>query len=167
MEPAVMKTFFPRLVYGLALVLFLVGCNPAPAQYAWASDETIKQVQESTPVPRPTQKYSPNSGGSSSSSQNKGDITIPAGKLRDYVNSYSSYNNVYVKKANGTTDSRANDLEELCKDWLYYRRKITEAESAGDSDRANDYRNSFNSINNWLNDYKESDVTAMFDILDK
>ena len=104
---------------------------------------------------------------SSSSSSNKGDITIPSGKLSDYINSYSSYDDVYVKQIDGTVDSRANDLEELCKDWLYYRKKIVEAENAGDKDRANDYRVSFNNVNDWLDDYKESDVTAMFEILEK
>jgi len=102
-----------------------------------------------------------------SSTTKSGDVTIPAGKLNQYLSNYPSNKNVYVEKKDGTTDNRPDDLEELCKDWLYYGQKIIEAESAGRSDKAADYRESFQQVNVWLSDYYESDVTAMFEILER
>lgn len=73
---------------------------------------------------------------------------------------------VYVQKSDGSTDARANDLEELCKDWLYYRKKIMEAESAGKTEKAAKYRESFQQVNAWLDEYNESDITATFERLE-
>jgi len=103
----------------------------------------------------------------SNSPSRSGDLTISTGKLNQYLSNYPSNQNVYVQKKDGTIDSRPNDLEELCKDWQYYRNKIIEAESAGDSDKAADYRAHFQQVNAWLDDYHESDVSAMFDILER
>jgi len=101
----------------------------------------------------------------SNSPSRSGDLTIPTGKLNQYLSNYPSNQNMYVQKKDGTTDNRPNDLEELCKDWLYYRKKIIDAESAGKSDKAADYRAQFQQVNAWLDDYHESDVAAMFEIL--
>lgn len=66
-----------------------------------------------------------------------------------------------IPKKDGTYDDRENDLEELCKDWFFYRNKILEYSRAGKTEKAADARESFNQVNAWLSQYKEDDVTAM------
>lgn len=102
-----------------------------------------------------------------SSTQNNSDIIIPAGNLHEYADNFPENQDVFVRKQDGTTDTRPNDLEELCKDWLYYRDNIMEAEGAGQSDKAAEYRTQFQNVNAWLDEYNQSDVTIMFEILEK
>ena len=69
-----------------------------------------------------------------------------------------------IPKKDGMYDkARNNDIEELCKDWFYYRRMIVRAVNDGeDEKKINDLRRSFNKVNKWLSEYNESDVqTAM------
>lgn len=63
-----------------------------------------------------------------------------------------------IPKADGTIDRRPNDLDELAKDWYFYRRKILEAHHAGDEKAAARYRESFQQVNRWLQEYKESNI---------
>ena len=98
--------------------------------------------------------------------QDDGEIIIPAGKLHEYADNYPTNQDVFVRKLDETTDTRPNDLEELCKDWLYYRKKIMDAENAGQTDKAADYRAQFQKVNAWLDEYNQSDVSAMFEILE-
>ncbi len=109
---------------------------------------------------------STNDPGQNGSLQNITDLIIPAGKLHEYADSYPWNQDVFVRKNDGTIDSRPNDLEELCKDWLFYRYKILEAEGAGQSEQAEDYRATFQDVNSWLADYAESDWGTMFTILE-
>jgi tetratricopeptide (TPR) repeat protein len=95
----------------------------------------------------------------------KSQLTVPAGQLAQYVDTYSSYDEVFVTKLNGSLDERPNDLEELCLDWLYYRNKILEYEQAGQTENANEARTAWNEINAWLNEYNQSDVEVMFSIV--
>lgn len=92
----------------------------------------------------------------------KSQLIVPAGQLAQYVDTYSSYDEVFVTKLNGTVDDRPNDLEELCRDWLYYRDKILEYEQAGQTENATEARTAWNEINVWLNEYNQSDVEVMF-----
>ncbi len=72
-----------------------------------------------------------------------------------------------ISKKDGTYETeRCNDLEELCKDWLFFRRKILEANRAGDIKAVNKYRNSFQKVTTWMNQYRESDVTATMSRVD-
>ena len=112
--------------------------------------------------------------GSSSSGQSSGvssneraEVIIPAGELYKYEDNYPTGQDVFVRKKDGTIDPRPNDLEELCKDWLYYRKKIIEAESAGQTDKADEYRATFRQVNAWLDEYNEDDVGTMFTILEE
>jgi hypothetical protein len=90
---------------------------------------------------------------------------VPAGNLRDYVATYDNYTTVNVCKKDGTLDERENDLEELCRDWLFYRDRIVKRVNEGDEQGAAEARQSFQMINEWLGEYANSDVEAMFTIL--
>jgi hypothetical protein len=93
-------------------------------------------------------------------------VVIPTGNLYEYADSYPWENDVYVVKLNGTTDPRPNDLEDLCKDWLFYRYKTLEAEAQGKTEKAAEYRATFLQVNRWLDEYAESDWGTMFTILE-
>jgi len=58
--------------------------------------------------------------------------------------------------------TRSNDLEELCKDYVFYRKKILQASRDGDENAANKYRASFQQINAYLNKYRQEDIDKMF-----
>lgn len=62
--------------------------------------------------------------------------------------------------------TRCNDLDELCKDYLFYRKKILQANQEGDMKKVNEYRVSFQKVNAWLSRYKESDVQNTFSRLE-
>lgn len=66
----------------------------------------------------------------------------------------------FITKRNGMLDERVCDLEELCKDWVFYRARIARYQNSGDTRKANEARQSFQRINNWLSDYREEDVQA-------
>lgn len=68
---------------------------------------------------------------------------------------------LYVMKKNGTYDDRPNDLEELCKDFLYYRKKILE-----DPQEAADARATFQQVNADISEYPEEDVQRMFTLIE-
>lgn len=65
-----------------------------------------------------------------------------------------------VKKKNGTVDQRENDLDELCKDWVYYKAKILKYTKEGDEKAASKARNNFNAVNKDLSEYRDSDISA-------
>lgn len=65
-----------------------------------------------------------------------------------------------VTKKDGTLDQRECDLEELCKDWVFYRRKAVEASGDGNPEKAQEYQAGFNKTNVWLSAYREEDVQA-------
>ena len=94
-------------------------------------------------------------------------LMVPAGYLSDYVDDYNNYDEVYIYKRDGTLDDRPNDLKELCLDYVYYRRKILEYEAEGDSEKADEARETFKKVNMWLDEYDRSDYETMyFDILE-
>lgn len=65
-----------------------------------------------------------------------------------------------IPKKDGSMDERKCDLQELCKDWVFYRKKIMEYSGEGNVVKATDARASFNRVNQWLSAYKESDVSS-------
>jgi hypothetical protein len=65
-----------------------------------------------------------------------------------------------ITKKDGTLDARECDLEELCKDWVFYRRKAVEYSSEGNEAKAADAQRSFKQTNIWLSAYREEDVQA-------
>lgn len=65
-----------------------------------------------------------------------------------------------IAKKDGSMDERKCDLQELCKDWIFYRRKIMEYSNEGNVAKATDARASFNRVNQWLSAYQDSDVSA-------
>lgn len=65
-----------------------------------------------------------------------------------------------IAKKDGTLDARECDLEELCKDWLFYRRKIVEYSNDGKEEKAADARRWFKRVNVSLTEYDEKDVNA-------
>ena len=65
-----------------------------------------------------------------------------------------------VAKKDGTLDPRECDLEELCKDWVFYRRKAVEYSADGNAEKSREYQTGFNKTNIWLSAYREEDVQA-------
>jgi uncharacterized protein YdbL (DUF1318 family) len=90
---------------------------------------------------------------------------IQAGKLAEIYDSLNGAN-FKLKKKNGTVDERVNDIEELAKDWVFYRRKIIEANVSGNTEKLRKYQLSFQQINQWLNAYDNEDVSYMIDKFD-
>ena len=67
-----------------------------------------------------------------------------------------------IPKTDGTIEpARHNDLEDLCKDYFYYRNKITDAAREGDKMALLKHQNALAKINGWLKEYNESDVQNM------
>jgi len=125
--------------------------------------ETPVRTSTPTKVLTPTKTLSPTS--TNAPVQTK--LTVPAGTLSKYKDTYSNYREIFVYKKNGTLDARPNDLEELCLDWLFYRNKILEYTQAGNNEKAAQARTAFNEINAWLSEYNENDVQTMFSIIEK
>lgn len=65
-----------------------------------------------------------------------------------------------VTKKDGTLDARECDLEELCKDWVFYRGKTLKYSSEGEQSKLADAQRSFNKTNVWLSAYREKDVSG-------
>ena len=65
-----------------------------------------------------------------------------------------------ITKKDGTLDARECDLEELCKDWVFYRRKAMEYSNDGSEAKAADAQRWFKRINASLSEYPEEDVQA-------
>lgn len=89
-------------------------------------------------------------------------------RKEDTKKKLASAPSISISKKDGTIErGRINDLEELCKDWFFYRRKIVEANRDGDGDALRKYQASFAKINNWLGEYRNEDVTAMMNKVGK
>ncbi len=56
----------------------------------------------------------------------------------------------------------ASDIEELCKDWLYYRKKILQYTAAGEAEKTERARARFRQVNSMLSKFPESSVNAAF-----
>ena len=65
-----------------------------------------------------------------------------------------------ITKKDGTLDARECDLEELCKDWVFYKRKAVEYSREGNEAKAADAQRGFKKTNTWLSAYREEDVQA-------
>ncbi len=92
-------------------------------------------------------------------------VVVPAGGLSE-LDVYPTDSDVFVRKLDGTLAERPNDLEEMCKDWLFYRNQILKHNAAGRTNKADEARRDFQTVNSWLNAYSEEDVVAMFEILE-
>lgn len=108
--------------------------------------------------------YSPSSGPSAAptSTEQSTTLRVPAGKLSRYESVYSDYAEVFVEMKDGTVDPRPNDLEELCKDYAFFRRKILEYSSAGQLEKADEARASFRAVDAWLDEYDRNDFETMY-----
>ncbi len=56
----------------------------------------------------------------------------------------------------------AADIEALCKDWLYYRKKVIQYTVAGERQKAERARARFRQVNSMLSALPESSVNAAF-----
>lgn len=73
-----------------------------------------------------------------------------------------------IAKKDGTMEiTRCNDLEELCKDYIFYRKKILQAHRDGDAKKTAKYRAAFNKVLYWLEEYNESDIQEMMSKVEK
>jgi hypothetical protein len=94
-------------------------------------------------------------------------VHLKKGELSKYT-SLPSKTDLYVMKKDGTYDQRANDLEEMCRDYVFYRNRILKYTRSGDLGAAADARNSFNQINNTLSiQYYEDDTSKMFTLIER
>jgi hypothetical protein len=92
-------------------------------------------------------------------------LYLKKGELENYT-SIPSNTDLYVLKKDGTYDPRANDLEEMCRDYVFYRNKILEYTHSGDYEKASGAKNTFNQINNTLTiQYYEDDIQQMFTLI--
>lgn len=93
-------------------------------------------------------------------------VYLKAGELEKY-NSLPSGKELYVMKKNGSYDDRGNDLEELCRDYVFYRDRILKYARAGNNKGATKARNSFNQVNNTMTlEYTENDIQKMFTLIE-
>lgn len=65
-----------------------------------------------------------------------------------------------IAKKDGTMAERECDLEELCKDWVFFRKRAIESSADGEDAKAKEYQVGFNKTNTWLSAYREEDVQA-------
>lgn len=65
-----------------------------------------------------------------------------------------------IAKKDGTIDARPDDLDELCKDWVYYRTKILKFTREGNQKAASEARRAFADVNTWLSEYRDNDVAT-------
>ncbi len=66
-----------------------------------------------------------------------------------------------IAKKDGTMDKRPNDLDELCKDFVFYKAKTYKYEREGQQEKALEARISLDKTNIWLSQYHESDVAKI------
>lgn len=93
-------------------------------------------------------------------------IYLKKGELEKYT-SIPSNTDLYVLKKDGTYDARANDLEEMCRDYIFYRNRILKYTRSGEYNKASSARSSFNQINNTLTiQYYEGDIQYMFTLIE-
>ena len=122
------------------------------------SPDTVSATNTASPVPKPT----------TGSGRN---VILRPGQFSERYGyapfDYPMGGGILIAKKDGTVDERRNDLEELCKDWYYYRSKILEHASKGNLDKAEDARKWFRAINAWLEEYDYLDVAAMNGILEE
>jgi hypothetical protein len=79
----------------------------------------------------------------------------------------TDYRSCNIPKKDGSYETaRCNDLEELCNDYIFYRKKILQANQEGDTNKVNEYRAKFQQVNTWLSQYNESDVQNTFSRLE-
>ena len=109
---------------------------------------------------------SDSSKGSSSDSTFVKDATyyVQSGMLVRHLQEIAG-GDFYLKKRDGTISDRVNDVEELCRDYVFYRSKILEYSRKGKEKKADGYRRDFQQINAWLSEYHDDDVQAMFSYL--
>jgi hypothetical protein len=67
-----------------------------------------------------------------------------------------------ISKKDGSFDARPNDLEELCRDYVFYRRRILQYSKEGKTTDANEARTDFRKVNAYLDAYNDKDISAMF-----
>lgn len=66
-----------------------------------------------------------------------------------------------IAKKDGTFDERPNDLDELCKDWVYWKAKTYKHGREGNQEEAQKARAEFQKVNVWLEEYRNEDVARV------
>lgn len=88
-------------------------------------------------------------------------IIVGAGQLDQKYTPGQTHN---VRKKNGSIDNRENDLEELARDYVFFRNQILKHSRAGNSKKAAKAREDFQQINRWLSAYNDADVHFMIKV---
>jgi len=94
-------------------------------------------------------------------------MTVKTGELSSFKDTITREGILNVQKKDGTLDQRQDDLKELSLDWVFYREKIQEYQSAGNTKKAAEAQASMQEINAWLSAYNENDVQTMLAWVEK
>ena len=92
-----------------------------------------------------------------------GQIIVPSGKLEAFYSKVHG-KNFSVIKMDGTIDERQDDLQELAKDWIFYRDRIMKYSSEANYEKVQKARMNFQKINVWLEAYDSNDVSFMISV---
>lgn len=74
--------------------------------------------------------------------------------------SRTSTETTQITKKDGSVDSRINDLDELCEDFVYYKAKAYKYGREGNEKAASDAREGLAKVNASLSQYRDSDVSS-------
>jgi hypothetical protein len=91
----------------------------------------------------------------------EGKFYIPAGMLGNYINDLGG-KEFYLNRKNGTSAAWPNDIENLCRDYVLYKKQIEEYSQNGEKNHLTQLQGEFEGTNQWLNQYHDDDVQAMF-----
>lgn len=92
-------------------------------------------------------------------------IIVPSGKLQALYSKVKG-KKFSVRKVNGTIDDRQDDLQELAKDWIFYRNRILKYHHDADYKKAAKARRKFQQVNAWMDAYDPNDVSFMTSIFE-
>lgn len=73
---------------------------------------------------------------------------------------------VQITKKDGTVDQRANDLDEICQDWVRAKAKSYKYGREGNQEAAAAARKDLADTTRWLSDYRDEDVARVCAIYD-
>jgi hypothetical protein len=88
-------------------------------------------------------------------------IEVQAGQLGRVIGTIPMGATINVRKLGGALAPRPGDLEELARDWLFWRGRILEQAAKGQESKAAESRVQFQAVNRQLAEYDQGDVSTM------
>lgn len=93
-------------------------------------------------------------------------IEIQAGRLGAEIGAIPRRATINVRKLDGTLADRPGDLEELARDWLFWRGRILKQAAQGKESQAADSRQKFGTTKQRLTEYDPGDVSTMIEAVE-